>query len=798
MRIIRHAPAFSVTAVLTLAAGIASVVTMFAVYWGVVLSPVRLPDPDSVVSIARVQTDKTVPTSLSWPRVQAVQAAVPALAAVAAYSNETISLGEPGTLPRELRAVRVSAGFFETLRVRPLRGRLLTAEDDLPNGPPVCVLSAELWRSAFGGAEVVGRVIRLSGRPTEVVGVLPPGLSAPWGNREIFLPRVFDDFQLTPQTVAAGASYLNAVGRLAPGRTLAEANEQLRAASREFAARFSGRSDALGEVAATPLADFIAANRKPTLTLLLGAVIVVLLVSCANAAALVLSRLASRQRELAVRLALGATRRTLVRQILGESLTLALAAGAVGLAVAQGAVHAIAAALGGVLPPGAAFSVTDGPVLAVAVVAALCSAVLVGVLPALHATQAAAGIGVASFARGMSDTRATQRFRRLLVVGEVALSAFLLVGAALFLASLQRALATPVGFDPSGVAAAEITLPPEPYGTAEKQRALLLDVLERARSLPQVTGAAIAFGLPFANDNFVSPYVIGGRVVPPPAQRRRAGLRIVTEDYAAVMRIPLLAGRFFTAADRQGSRQVCVVNQSFARHEFGDQPPLGAIVLRGRDADQRFEIVGVVGDVRTNGPNNDPPDELFLPFRQVARPAAWIVVRTAARPAAMAPLLQSITAAADSQLPASGFTTMEDALAATLGPERILAGLAGAFAIAALLLAAIGLYAVLAHAVTARTVEIGIRMAIGAGRPAILQLIVSDALRLVGAGIVAGLAAALAGSRLVAAQLHGVSPREPFFYAIVAAVFVLVGCAASVLPARRATRVDPLVSLTAS
>jgi putative ABC transport system permease protein len=260
----------------------------------------------------------------------------------------------------------------------------------------------------------------------------------------------------------------------------------------------------------------------------------------------------------------------------------------------------------------------------------------------------------------------------------------------------------------------------------------------------------------------------------------------------------LVAGRFFSAADRAGGHPVCVVNQSFARREFGALSPLGAVVLRGRDAEQPFEIIGVVADVKTNGPTSDAPDELFLPFRQVPRPNAWIAVRTRQRADASGRLLQAAVAVSNPDLPISQFTTMEDAMAATLGPERILASLTTAFAIAALLLASIGLYAVLAHSVTARTVEIGIRMALGARRRAILQLVVSGAMRLVATGIAFGLVAAVAASRLVAAQLHGVSARDPLVYTVVTALFLMVGAAASLLPARRATRVDPIVSLGSS
>ena len=397
---------------------------------------------------------------------------------------------------------------------------------------------------------------------------------------------MFADSSLTGAAIAAGASYLSVVARLAPGRTIAQANDELRRITADFRRAFAGRSDTINEVEVQPLADVIVANRKRTLTLLLGAVTLVLLVSCANAAALVVSRLSGRHRELAVRQALGATRAVIVRHIMGETVVLAVIAGAVGIVLAAIALRTIDATLGSVLPPGVLLRI-DTPVLAVAMLAVVVAVVLVGVIPALHATRATSATGAAAFGRGSSESAATHRFRRGLVVTEVALSSGLLVGAALFLTSLSYVQHLPVGFDLSGLAAAAVILPADTYPTPERQGAFFDDVLDRLT--PKVARAAIAFGLPFAGDNFVSPYVIRGRAIPPPAARRRAGLRIVTEEYLTVMRIRLVAGRFFSAADRAGAQPVCVVNESFSRHEFGNRSPLGAVVLRGRDADQPFE-----------------------------------------------------------------------------------------------------------------------------------------------------------------------------------------------------------------
>jgi predicted permease len=796
MRHLRRAPLFTAAAVLTLATGIGATVAMFSVYWRVILNPVTAPDAPTLMAIARVTDPATlVPPVLSWPRVQALQNASRTFSAVGAYATASVSWTPPGDLPQELRGVRVSNGFFDAIRVAPLRGRLFTAADDVPNGPAVCLLSYEVWQARFGGRDMAGTTLRLDGRSTEIVGILPPHMSAPWSDREVFLPRVFDDAELTPESVALGASYLSVVGRLAPGRTAAQADDELRVLSHDFAGRFPGRSDTIAGLEVRPLGDVLADARRPALTVLLAAVGLVLLVSCANTAALFLSRLVSRQRETAIRQALGASRSRIVLAFLGESLTLALLAGIVGVALGSGALSIIRATLGSDLPPAIVLRV-EGASLIVAVGAGMCAAVLVGLVPALQVTRSNAA-SVTSFARGLSETASTHRLRGGLVVCEVALSAFLLVGAVLFLSSLARLRQTPVGFDAGGIAAGAITLPSAKYATAERQAAFFTDVVDRVRQLPQVTGAAIGFGLPFDNDNFVSPYVIGGRPIPPAAERARAGLRIVGDGYFQVMRMRIVAGRAFTAADKDGSENVCIINESLALREFRDRSPLDATILRGRDAKTAYRIVGVVGDVRTNGPGQPVPEEIFFAFRQLPRPNAAIVVRTASRPDAIALSLQAAAGAVDPSLPVAQFATLEQKLSATLGPDRIVATLISAFAFVAMLLASIGLYAVLAHSVAARTVEIGIRMAIGADRRSILRLVVSDGLRLVAIGIVCGLAAALAASRFVAAQLHDVSAHDPLVYAMVALIFVVVGVTASALPARRAARVDPLVSLSA-
>lgn len=322
--------------------------------------------------------------------------------------------------------------------------------------------------------------------------------------------------------------------------------------------------------------------------------------------------------------------------------------------------------------------------------------------------------------------------------------------------------------------------------------------MERLAEDPQIEGAAAVFGLPFHDENFASSYAVAGRPVPPLATRARAGLPAVTEDYFRVMRIPLRTGRAFTADDRAGGPGVCIVNESLARRQFGGMSAIGQVLLRGREANQRFEIVGVVADVKTNGVRQDTPDEVFLPFRQLPQAQAAVVARTRTDPDTLAPLFRAAVQSVDPTLPIFRFASMERRLAGTLGAERLMAGLSTAFAAIALVLAGVGLYAVLAHNVSTRTIEIGIRMALGADRRAVLFLVLGQGMRLVVVGIACGLVAAVAAARLLASQLFEISPWEPLPYLVVAVVFAAVGAAACLMPARRATDVDPIASLRTS
>ena len=792
-RTFRQAPGFVVTAGSTLAIGICAVVTMASVYSQVVTHPIRVPDPESLVSLYAVhRTVNFVPPALSWLRFEALRKQSTTLTQLAAYSSESVAYSAAEITPEQWRGLRVSGEFFAAAGLLPLRGRVFTAEDDLPNGPAVCMLSHDTWRSRFGGGDIVGRMITLDGRPREVVGVLRAGVTPPWGDRQVFLPRVFEDSALTPQSIKDGAAYLSVIGRKRPGSSPRQVTDDLHLMSRAYARDFAGHADAASDVEWQTFIEAIVGTRRPAYRLLLAAVGLVLLVACANAAALLLGRVVSRSREIAVKQALGASRARIVRELLFESLWVSSLAGTAALAAAAGCLSILQSLIGSTLPPGTSLEI-DGGTAAVTVGAVFVAAVLVGIGPALHVTRGAAT--GASFDRGLSDDRRTRLFRHALVICEVALSVPLVTGAILLVVSLQRLQATSPGFDPRGVAAGLVTLPSGSYPTPERQARFFSDVLTLIKRDPRVTDAAVVLGLPFHDDNFASTYTIAGRPIAAPSERARAGLRIVSPEYFRTMRIRLIEGRTFTSADRAGAPGVCVVNQSLARRQFAGASPLGQVVLRGINADRAFEIVGVVDDVRTNGLRAVAPDEIFFPFDQLPRPTPAIVARTDGNPGELSRVFTTAVAEVDASLAVARFATMDDRFQQTLGPDRTLAILASAFAFVAVILAAVGLYAVLAHSVAARRIEIGIRMAIGASRPSIVRLIVTQAARLAGSGVIVGLMAAAGATRILASQLFGVTAHDGWIFVMTTVGFAALGLAAAWLPARRATRVDPLTAL---
>jgi predicted permease len=796
VRALSKSPAFSLVAILTMAVGIGANTALFSIYDRLVLNPVTIPRPSSLIAIwtNNPQLNFNAP-AVSWPRYQEIRAQAKAFSSIGISAFDNFTLTGNGD-PEQLNGQRISASFLPTLGILPLRGRNFTEEEDVPNGPAVCIISHELWHTRFGGrANLVGEAITLNGQPWQVVGIMPPRLSAPFAQVQIFAPRVFEVGGLTPIQVQAGAGYAQPIARLKAGVSLEQAKIELAAISQSYQQRFATRLDANNSSDPQMFVAALVGNLEPTFYTLIGAVSFVLLIACANVASLFLGRLTARHKEIAVRQSLGATRGQVVRQFLIESLVFSFIAGGLGTLLGLWALSAIQSLVATQLPPNTTLTLNWRALLFTGGLTVV-SALLVGLAPALQASKAQLVDALKDSARGSSGERGG-RFRSTLIIAEVALSVILLVGSSLLLVSFVKLQQTPPGFEASGAAAAFVGVPAIRYKTPGQQAEFFNQVVERLRAHPGVTGAAAAIGLPLSGFNPRSPYSLAGRPVLPLPQRPLAGLAIVTDDYFRVMRITITAGRAFTPADRENAPGVCIVNESLARRLFPGESALGRVLLRGRDAELPAEIVGVIRDVKTTGLNTPAPDEIYYPMRQLGRPGMAVVARTAGDPAALQAAIRAAVTAVDKDQPISLFATLETNIAQSLGAQRIVASLTAIFAGLALVLSAIGLYSVLAYAVSQRTPELGIRMALGAQPGQVVGLVLRGGLRLVAIGLVVGIAGAAAAGRLIRTLLFDVQPLDPLVYSGVAVVFTVVATLACLVPSVRASRIDPLVALRA-
>ena len=795
VRALQKSPAFTLVAVITIAVGIGANTTLFSVYDRLVLNPVTIPHPSSLVAIwtNNTQLNFNAP-ALSWSRYEDIRDHARSFASVGISAFDNFTLTGNGE-PAQLNSQRVSATFFPTLGILPARGRNFTADEDLPNGPAVCIISHELWQTRFGArAQIIGANITLNGQPWQVVGVMPPHLSPPFGQVQIFAPRVFEIGGLTPIQIQAGAGYAQPIARLKAGVSLAQAASELAMLSRSYKEAFASKLDANNTSEPRDYVGALVGNLEPAFYTLIGAVSFVLLIACANVASLFLGRLTARHKEIAVRQSLGASRARVVRQFLVESLVFSLVAGALGVLVGLWSLSAIQSTIASQLPPNTTLTL-NWRALAFTGGVTLISALLVGLVPALQASKARLVEVLKDSARGSSGERGG-RVRATLIVAEVALSVVLLVGSSLLLMSFLKLQRTPPGFEPAGAAAAFVGVPLSRYQTNAQQAEFFNQVIERLRANPAVSDAAASIGLPLAG-NARAPSSVGGRNILPLPQRPLAGFEIVSEDYFGLMRIGFAEGRPFLPEDREGTPNVIIVNESFARHVFPGESAIGRTLMRGRDAEIKGEIVGVIRDVKTNGLNAPVPDEVYYPMRQLGRPGMNVVARTSGDAAGLQAIIRAAVASVDKNQPISFFATLETNVATSLGTQRIVASLTTIFAALAFVMSVVGLYSVLAYAVSRRTAEIGIRMALGAQSAQVIRLIMRSGLELVAIGLALGLAAAAGAARVIQTLLFDVRPLEPAIYAAVAITFALVAALACLLPSLRASRIDPIVALRA-
>jgi len=790
-------PGFSVAAVLTLGLGIGATSAVFSVLNALTWKPLAYQD-SARVCLLRAWDEARNRESFSMPLAAFVALApqAPSFERVAAYRYWSAGLSGDG-VPERAQGYRVTGDTFPLLGVAAKLGRVLKPEDAAPTAPKVVVLSHGLWQRRFASDPgVIGRSLRLDGEPYTVVGVMPARFEFPVYNfkGELWTPLPVDAAAALADPGGSGS--VVALGRLRKGGSRQAAEAEVRAAFLRHAAASPGTFRSLG-VRVLPLQELGAREARPPLVALLGAVLAVLLLGCANLAGLLLARGIARERELAVRTALGASRAQLVRQLLCESLLLAMAGAAAGLLLASFLLAALQAALPEsalATMPNVAELRLEGATLAFGMGLALVTGVAFSLVPALRAGERPTAPALATGGRSLG-TRPRQRLRGALVVAQVGISLVLLVGAGLALLSFQALLARETGFSPQRVLTLTASLPDERYPDPAARLAFFERVVARLAALPRVERAAAVNVLPFSTYDRGTSILLEGAPEPLPGEAARAGYRVTTPGYFDALGIPLRRGRDFDARDRDGAPAVAIVNERLARRELGDVCPIGRRLRVGGPGAAWREIVGVVGDVRHWSLSSDPDAEAYVPLAQAPQAMMMLALRTSGDPLALAGAARGAVLEVDRDEPVYHVASLGERVAETLLLPRVAALLVAVFAAAALLLASLGLYGLVAYVVGAQTPEFGLRMALGAGAGDVLRQVLGRGLRLVAAGMALGGVAAFTLARLARGLFFEVNPSDPRLYAVTMGAVMLAGLVAVGLPAARAARVDPARAL---
>jgi len=791
--------AFLIGAVGTLALGVATNTAMFGVINAVLLAPLPFAQPANLIAFHFADRgDPTGKGPLSVADYQEIAPQLPSLESVAAYTDSHFIISSGDGEPEQVRGVWGTGALLQTLGIAPALGRTFSAADDAGGGDNQVVLSYELWQRRFGGAtDVLGRTIVLNGRSSPIVGVMPRGFQFPL--REASgLPGSVALWIRHPSTAATrrGPYYLTALGRLAPNVSLQQAQSQLSAVAARLASAHP-ESNAQLTLAAVPLKDAFVGGSRLTLYALFVATGLVLLIAASNVSNLLLSRSTGRRREMAIRVAQGATPRHLLRQLLAEGIVLAALGAALGAALAAGALRILVAIAPPELPRLEHASI-DGMALAFnAAVAALC-AIGFGLLPARRAT----GIDTYDALRPSASSTATPeagRMRRLLVGTEVAFSFVVLVATGLLMGTLNRLQQVERGVvQPEQVLSMQFEMPSKRYGDATKLNAFYAQLLERTAALPGVTSAGIGMSLPPNRLSITDNYLVEGQVPKSGSSETAAPLLFVDAGYFTTLGVPLLRGRMFESTDGPDAPPVAIVNAAFVARHFPGQDPLGKRFKIGgpeRPDNKWTQIVGVVGDVRYNGVDKAADPAIYEPFRQNEWSSTYLVLRTRGDPHGLLAPVRQLMGALDSELAVSDVRTMRERFEEAVGAPRFRSLLFAAFGVLGLLLAAIGLYAVTATIVAERTREMGVRMVLGALPRAVVGVVIGGAMRMAAGGLVIGLIGAMLGARLLQGLLFGLSPLDPSTYVVAAAILFVTSLLAAWLPARRAALADPMRSL---
>ncbi len=792
-------PGFSLIAIATLALGIGANTAIFSVVNATLLRPLPFKDPERVVIVWGAlpkMAAATLPNSCpNFMDLKAKSQTFERLAAFRSWSWQSTA----GAEPELLRGARVSADFFEAVGADPVLGRVFTPEEDLPNRAPVAIISYGLWQRRFGGdVNVIGKTIALTGRNAMIVGVMPEGFRFPGGanmipglqfalQNDVWMPIAFSDEERQRQ----GNLNLAVIGRLKPGVSPLQGETELRAIQQDLP---------LGTIGYTlnviPLHQQMIGNIRKPLLVLLATVALVLLIACANIANLLLARATSRQKEIAIRAALGAARRRIIGQLLTESLLLALTGGAIGLLLAVWGNSLLVSLIPREVPRIGDTSL-DARILLFTLAISVVTGVIFGLVPALQASRFDLNQSLKDGGRDTAAGVGQNRLRGLLVVSEVAIALVLLIGAGLLMKSFGRLLNVAPGFNPDKVLTMEVQLadlPPSRYENHEEQAKFFEQLFERLQSLPGVENAGGVLSVPLSGASESTEVLLEDQATTSNAERPEADYTIVTPNYFSTLQIPLLKGRQFTPQDKSGAPRVIIINDIFAARVWPRQDPIGKRFRVGFEKEPR-EVVGVVGSIKQAALDAEARPAMYLPHAQSPTNLLTVLVRTTGEPMSMAAAVREQVRAIDADVPVTHVQTMEKVLGASVAQPRFSMLLVALFAGLALILSTVGIYGVMAYSVSRRAHEIGVRMALGAGAGEVLKLVLKDGMSLAFAGIGVGLLGAFALTRLMASLLFDISAKDPVTFASVAAFLAVVAFIACYIPARRATKVDPLIAL---
>ena len=791
IRKLRAAPAFALAAIVTLALGIGASTAIFSVVNGVLLEPLPFPQADRLVRVAYTQQghpDVSTPMDLIDNRARATK-----FVGFAIVEGATANMVRDNNDAERLQGVRVSANWFSLLRARPVVGQFFAENDDKPNGANVVVISEQLWRRDFSAdPKVVGKLVRINATPFTIIGVAPAEQRYPI-TAELWMPK-----RMTSQEFndgSRGARWLGLLARVKDDASIADANTEVRQISEAMEKQFP---EVLRERRArlVTVQSYLTGDMRKPLFIMLGAVAFVLLIACANVANLLLVRSTAREGEMAVRTALGAGRGRLIRQLLTESVLLSLAGAIVGLLVAKLGMHQMLSRAPANLPLVNTASI-DGRTLALTALVALVTGIVFGILPAMQAGKHDLATALRAGSRGARSRPSAHRAKRAIVVAEVALAVTLLTGAGLLLHSFVKLLSVDPGFRPEGVISMKVALPGRAYDSIAT-RNFIRAVEERAKALPGAKNVAVANFIPLDGSSYGFTFTVRGRPPLRPSEEPSTEVRQVTPDFFTTLGMPVLRGRSITASDQPGTTKVLVINETLAKKFFPRGDAVGQWMALGWGEDTTGEmrqIVGIVGDVRSAALADAPEPTVYVPIMQVPYTNLSILVRTNASPGTLATPLRAIVRDLDHEIPVYSVQTMEERVAGSVGRERFYATLIAIFAGVALVLSAVGLYGVIAYAVSQRTHELGVRVALGASGERITRMVVGEGLRLTAAGAALGIVGSVLAGRLIATLLFGVTAVDPMTLAGVIAVLAIVAMLASWLPARRAARIDPLTAI---